>query len=129
MGKTKVLIYTLVSLLLIAATVVSTYFIFVATGLIDNAKREVEFKIDDVEVIYDGKPHSASSVSVISETELVEGDYAILQGLNSLTDVGEIESEGKVYIYNKDDVDITHRYKFKLKKGKITISKRSISMQ
>ena len=90
-------------------------------------KRGITIKIPDASKVYDGTPLVCVEYE-LSVGSILDGEYMIPIFEASLTDVGKVNNEPKITIFNSANVDVTAFYQISLQTGTLTVTKRPVSI-
>ena len=97
-------------------------------GVLSVVGRELNVSSKDAEFTYDGDPHEQEEFVIGEQTPLADGHEVRVAEKTQATDVGEYQNEISVGVFDSDGNDVTSCYILSVTYGKITITRREISV-
>ena len=97
-------------------------------GVLSVVGRELNVSSKDAEFTYDGDTHEQEEFVIDEQTPLADGHEVRVAEKTQATDVGEYQNEISVGVFDSDGNDVTACYILSVTYGKITITRRKISV-
>ncbi len=130
MRSLKIISKLLIVLIIICATIVGTYFVLLANGVINTEKYQIEITVENSQKVYDGTPLTASNYTITQKPDsFINNEYSLsVTYEGSQTDVGESYASASVKVLDKNQYDISSEFQIKVNPGTLTVTQKNLEI-